>query len=181
MNDIFGTTPDRYSIAVHTPEDLTEKIMVFRADIGLADLTSEPHISISSSLHNPVDLDNLKTRIQNMATKQHLFRIHFNTPAFGGGGAWGGLSVTLTDDLQTLHDAVMQTIRGAITYSDDHSYHPHVTIFQSATPEESQKGPASGPQIDFGTGFDISSIELVGRLGPLRGGTRTIIESFPIG
>ena len=41
MNNIYGTTPDRYgfsrySIAVHTPDDLTKTIMTFRADIGLA-------------------------------------------------------------------------------------------------------------------------------------------------
>jgi|GEM_PF-5212313 len=108
------------------------------------------------------------------------FRVQFNTPAFGGGGdSWGGLSVTLTDELQHLHNAVMQTLRGAITFNGDGVHHPHVTIFQSATSRESQKGYEFGSQIDFGTGFDVASIELVGRLGPARGGTRTIIESFP--
>ena len=70
----------------------------------------------------------------------------------------------------------MDTIRNAISFKERDTYHPHVTIFQSATPQESQKGYKIGPQIDFGTGFDVASIELVGRLGQPRGGT--LIESF---
>lgn len=188
MLDLYGTTPDkygysRYSIAVHTPQELTDKVMNFRAEIGQADLTSEPHISISATLSELSDMDALKTCLQNLAQQQISFNAVFEQPAFRGYDQGGSLAVALTDDLVNLHQTVKNSTTEIIKANTkpNAQYRPHVTLYQTATPEESQKAIQLGTHYDFGDGFEISSIELVGRLGPPRGGSRTIIESFPFG
>ena len=50
-----------------------------------------------------------------------------------------------------------------------------------ATCEEAAKGNELGPKLDLGDGYDVTSVELIGRSGHPRGGTFEIIESFPLG
>ena len=47
----FDTPPDafgygRYSICIHAPSEIAAAVQTFRERIGMADFTTEPHISV---------------------------------------------------------------------------------------------------------------------------------------
>ena len=99
--DIYGNQTDdwgytRYSLAVHAPPVLAQEVMAFRAAIGLADLTSEPHVSISASLYQPTDLDDLKTRLARAARTSRPFEVPFADQPPHLGSHSGGLAVAAT-------------------------------------------------------------------------------------
>lgn len=186
--DVFGNQTDawgysRYSLAVHAPPDLHSRIMDFRAAIGLADLTSEPHVSISATMHQPVDMPTLQSHLRNMAQVAYPFRLLFSGAPEQRDGGLGWLPVQTTTELLQLRDQVMATTQGQIeaVVVPGRSYRPHVTLYQGASKDEATRANKILPTYDFGDGFDVASMELVGRVGPPRGGTREIITSFWLG
>ena len=56
-----------------------------------------------------------------------------------------------------------------------------VNGYRIATAEEAARSDELGPQLDLGDGYDVASVELIGRSGHPRGGTFEIIDSFPLG
>ena len=54
-----------------------------------------------------------------------------------------------------------------------------MTLYQSATPEEAAEASRLGPELDLGAGFTPPTLDLVGRLGRPRVGSRDILARFP--
>lgn len=180
QTDQWGYT--RYSLALHTPPDLHQTIMDFRAAIGLADLTSEPHISVSSTLYLPTDLDSLRISLRDAARQVSGFFAPYKGPPVDVGGGLGWIPVLVAPELEALRTSMLAVTDGqvqSVPPKSDRGYRPHITLYQDASEDEADRGRTAFEQFDFGSGFDISSIELVGRVGPPRGGSRQIIESYP--
>lgn len=185
--DIYGSQTDpwgftRYSLVVHTPADLTDDVMAFRKAIGLADLTSQPHVSISASLYQPTDLDEVKEEVALAAASNDRFRIQFESEPVAHKEATGWLVVTPTEQLLTLRETIQNAVGTLIQGGGDANrpYRPHVTLYQSAGADEAARAREVAETFNFGNGFEAASVELVGRVGPPRGGTREIIASYAL-
>lgn len=183
--DIYGSQTDRwgftrYSLAVHTPADLTDGVMAFRRAIGLADLTSQPHVSISASLYQPTDLDEVRRKVALAAGSSDRFRIQFESEPVAHKEATGWLVVVPTEPLLALREAIRNAVGELIRGGGNvnRPYRPHVTLYQSASAGEAARARQVAETFNFGEGFEASSVELVGRVGPPRGGTREIIASY---
>lgn len=186
--DLFGSQTDpwgftRYSLVVHTPTDLTDDVMAFRRAIGLADLTSRPHVSVCASLHQPADLEEVKEKVALAATSSDRFRIQFESEPVAHKEATGWLVVAPTEPLLTLRENIQNAVGELIQGGGDvnRPYRPHVTLYQSASAEEAARAREVAETFKFDDGFEAVSVELVGRVGPPRGGTREIIASFALG
>ena len=177
--DQFGYA--RYSVVVHAPAVLAGKVQRFRDAIGMADFKTEPHVSISSTLFNLKDLDALKNAIRRVAAAQVPLRFHFADPPFTSHGDAGFFEIKSTPGLLMLHQSVIEALIGVIESNtpSDRPYWPHMTLYQRATEQEAAHAADSGPALDLGDGFDALTLDLVGRVGPPREGTRNIIDTFP--
>lgn len=184
--DIYGQQTDpwgfsRYSVVVHMPEDLAQRVMDFRAAIGMTDLTSSPHISIVAALYGPTDLEELQARLRVVAAEHDPGRIEYENPSLLRKGKNGWLPVAATQWLMTLRDAVTVACQGVVQFGGDPKtpYRPHVTLYQSATEVEAATAGFLASQYEFAMGFPANTLDLVGRAGPPRGGSRTIIATYP--
>lgn len=183
--DIYGNQTDpwgftRYSLAVHASTSISDKVMGFRNAIGLADLSSEPHVSISAALFQPIDLEDVKRKVAQAASSAVRFRMQFESQALKHGTNCGGLAIVPTGALLALRDTMQDAVLGMIQSGGDpnRTYQPHMTLYQGADADETARARQVAGDFDFGDGFDVTSIELVGRVGPPRGGTRGIIASY---
>lgn len=184
-DSLFGNEPDRYgyarySIVVHAPTDIADNIQCFRQNIGMADFKTEPHVSISNTLFDLTDMDTLKGKIQALANATKPVLILFSEPPFISRSNIGFFEVQLTPELVQLRQSVVDDLDGIIKSksSPKGSYWPHMTLYQEANQEEASKAATMGLQLDLGNGFHAQTLDLVGRIGSPREGTRHIIERF---
>lgn len=187
MWDIYSEKTDRwgytrYSLVVHAPQELADKVMSFRDEIGMKDLTSEPHVSVTASLYLPIDLDHIEERVQETAALLRPFRLLFaDSPVYHREYS-GSLAVSPTAALLGLRTSIQQAIHGLIQQAEATSgeYRLHLTLYQGADEVVAAMARETCTYFDFGDGFDVASVELVGRVGPPRGGTRKVIKSFEL-
>ena len=66
-------------------------------------------------------------------------------------------------------------------YTPDTPYWPHTTLLLRGTAEEVRRAESAATDFEMPAEFEVSSIELIGRIGPDRGGEYHILESFPFG
>ena len=185
--DLFGWQTDawgvtRYSLVVHAPTALTDRIMAFRREIGLGDLTSEPHVSLLASMHQPADLEVLKDVVRMAALALGPVRFGFPPGEVTHRETGGSLPVQTTPDLLTFRQKLVEAVEGHIQLTNpDKPFSPHVTLYQMAGATEAEAARRIAPAHDFGDGFEAHRIDLVGRVGPPRGGTRKVIAEFDLG
>lgn|GEM_PF-6282031 len=185
--DLFGWQTDawgvtRYSLVIHAPADLTDRILAFRREIGLGDLTSEPHVSLIASMHQPMDLEVLKAAIRQTALALGPLRLDFPPGEVTHRETGGSLPIVRTPDLLTFRQALVEAVKGHIQLTNpEKPFSPHVTLYQMAGATEAEAARRIAPDHDFGDGFNAHRIDLVGRVGPPRGGTREVIAEFDLG
>lgn len=181
QTDDWGAT--RYSLATHLPSDLSDKVMRFRQAIGMADLTSEPHVSVVSPLFQPSDRATVISAAAAIARQTAPFQIEFGSTPPRIGETAGMLHVSPTGPLLTLRQTLSTDLAPLIQFggNPDKPYTPHVTLYQNASPGTAQRAEQAMKTAQFGQGFRATSVELVARVGPPRGGTRDILQSFQFG
>jgi len=126
-------------------------------------------------------MDGLKAVLGDVAAALAPLRILFADPSFTTHADAGFFEIESTPDLLTLRQRVVEVLIGVIesNASPDRSYWPHMTLYQRATEQEIARAVAIGPTLDLSDGFDALTLDLVGRVGPPREGTRHIIDTFP--
>ena len=84
--------------------------------------------------------------------------------------------------LMRLHDNVVAALDGIVKliYAPDGAYQPHTTVLLSGTPAEVERAKQLGPALKLDPKLEVKSIELIGRIGPNRGGEYRVIASFPL-
>lgn len=157
-------------------------VMAFRAAIGMSDLTTEPHVSLCASLFGPQDLDGLRAAIAQVAAATRPFDVTYDTGAPVTGDTAGMILVTPSEPLLSLRQALVEATHGLIRSAADPArpFRPHVTLYQDANPVEAEMARHLAADFDFGQGFPAVSLDLVGRVGPPREGTRRILDAFAL-
>jgi 2'-5' RNA ligase len=82
--------------------------------------------------------------------------------------------VALNQSLETAISPLAETEYGAV------EFRPHMTVFQDAAPEESEKGLRLAKGLRLGTGFYVETLEIMARTAPFRGGRWTSLASFEL-
>lgn len=184
-NDRYGYS--QYGVMLHAAPEQADKIKQFHRFIGMEDLATEPHTSVCAGLYDPTDMDELKARIRRVAGQHRPFRVVFEDDPFKAFESdevrFAVWEVVPTPELLAFREATVEALEGVIRSSAPagRPYRPHLTVYLFATAEEAAKGNELGPGLDLGDGYDVTSVELIGRSGHPRGGTFQIIESFPLG
>jgi 2'-5' RNA ligase len=176
-NDKFGYRI--YGVMAHLPEPQAGEVRKFHKLIGADDLATKPHCSIDN-FWGPDNLDDVKAAIASVAKVSPPFE----TEVEPGGtriGPWG-CALTLRSDpvLLRLHEAVKAALIPVTKriFMPDTQYWPHTTIVLDAKPEEFPKIEPNLPKIDMSGVMRFESIELIGRVGPSRGGEYHVLESW---
>ena len=111
----FDAPPDafgygRYSICIHAPSEIAAAVQAFRERIGMADFTTEPHISVVPGPGNLKDLDALKALVERVAAANAPPTARFKTPAFTSYEDGGSFAVEVTPDLVAVRDALIAAL-----------------------------------------------------------------------
>lgn len=180
MADQYGF--GRYSIVLHAPVAIAMEVQRFRAMIGMAHMTTEPHVSIVSGIVALTDRDELLNRLRKIATEQPAIRITFTEPLLelAGRGSVGG--VVPSSELVAMRAEISRRLPGIVSTSQplDHSWRPHLTIYQSDDSKVRVNAERLASTLNLEAGFDAASLDLVGRLGSPPGGTQEIIATIPL-
>ncbi len=178
-NDKFGFRI--YGVMAHLPERQAGQVRKFHRLIGADDLATKPHCSIDN-FWGPEDLDAVKAALADVASSHPPFEtsVDFDDPEIGD---WGcAYSLKHDDDHFALQAAVQQAmipltqrLRPA-----DQPYWPHTTMVLDAKPEERPLIEPNLSKVDMTGTTRFESIELIGRVGPSRGGEYQILSSFPL-
>ena len=96
---------------------------------------------------------------------------------------WGcAFSLNPVVELVSLHDSLVSALDPLTKriYSLDSPYWPHTTALLNAKPDEIPGMRPTLGKIDMTGTMKFESIELIGRVGPARGGEYQILESFKL-
>jgi 2'-5' RNA ligase len=178
-NDKFGYRI--YGVMAHLPERQAEQVRKFHRIVGAHDLATKPHCSIDN-FWGPPDLDAVKGALARVASSHAPFETEAD-PDDVRAGDWGcAFSLKPVSGLQRLHEAVKTALIPLTQriYPSDGAYWPHTTVLLDAKPEERPKIKPSLPKINMSGTMRFGSIELIGRVGPSRGGEYHILGSWPL-
>jgi 2'-5' RNA ligase len=178
-NDKFGYRI--YGVMAHLPEPQASEVRKFHRLIGADDLATRPHCSVDN-FWGPDDLDAVKAALANVAKVSPPFETEVD-PEGTNIGKWGcALGLRREPTLMRLHDAVVVAITPVTKriYTEDSPYRPHTTVVLNAKPEELPKIEPNLSKIDMSGAMRFESIELIGRVGPARGGEYHVLESWKL-
>jgi 2'-5' RNA ligase len=178
-NDKFGFRI--YGVMAHLPEPQVSQTRKFHTLIGADDLATKPHCSIDN-FWGPDDLDAIKTALGDVTAVHQPFEtsIDFDNLRVDSFGC--AYELKPDDD----HFALQAAVQAAIVpltkrlRPASEPYWPHTTMVLDVKPEERLLMEANLEKVDMTGVMRFESIELIGRVGPSRGGEYQILASFPL-
>ena len=181
-HDIYGIR--EYGVMLHANAKQRLALRRFHEATGLSDFATRAHVSVHN-FGEPTDLGEVMVRLSKLAVDTKPIRVRFAVegPSPWGSGAAGGSGVQEDQALLAFHRAVRQAL-DPVTKSlhpPGRKFWPHLTAYLATDPDEAKKAKRLLPRLDLGGGFVASSVELTGRRGPARGGSYTVLASFPFG
>ena len=178
-NDKFGYRI--YGVMAHLPEPQASEVRKFHRLVGADDLATKPHCSLDN-FWGPPDLDAVKEALARVAASHPPFETEVD-PADVRVRDWGcAFTLRPAPGLLRLHES-LKTALIPLTqriFTPDTPYWPHTTVLLDAKPEERPRIRPSLPEIDMSGVMRFTTIELIGRVGPSRGGEYHVLESWPL-
>ena len=178
-NDKFGFRI--YGVMAHLPEPQASEVRQFHRLIGADDLATKPHCSIDN-FWGPEDLDAVKAALADVASRHVPFEtaIDFNDLRSGD---WGyafslfrdGDHFALQADVEQALIPLTKRLRPT-----GQPYWPHTTLVLDVKPQEIPLVEQHLINLDLSGSMRFESIELIGRVGPSRGGEYRVLASFPL-
>lgn len=183
-NDRFGYSV--YTVVAHAERRQLELVQDVRKAINLTRATIPAHVTVRGTFHSIESLEEIRSLIKSTAVKQERARVQFSADGWkfieqDNGRHIGIMPCETTPDLLVLHKAFDAVIRPRSVNAYPDSYRAHMTLCQDCTDEQIAKAKELASTLDVGDGFDVTSVELMGRVGPAFGGSWEVIESFPVG
>ena len=179
-NDKFGFRI--YGVMAHLPEPQASEIRKFHNLVGAHDLATKPHCSLDN-FWGPDDLDAVKTAIAEVAGRHRPFENEVDLSDTRVAD-WGcAFTLGSVPEHMALHDDLVATLDPLTKriFSLDVPYWPHTTALLDAKPNEVPLMEPNLGKIDLTGKMRFETIELIGRVGPARGGEYHILESFRLG
>jgi 2'-5' RNA ligase len=180
-NDRFGYSV--YALVAHASPEQVRMVSEVREAVGQTRAVIPAHVTVRGTFYGIASLDEMRRLLRETAHDLEPTRVTFGLDGWtihpGDGDRHGCvMPCETTPALLALHrtfDAVIRP-RSRDAYGD--GYHAHLTLCQDCTREQAQQAVALIAGMDIGTGFDVDSVELMGRVGPAFGGRWTLIESL---
>lgn len=178
-NDKFGYRI--YGVMAHLPDEQAAAVRRFHHAIGADSLATRPHCSVHN-FYGPDDLDDVRRRLGEVATRHRPFTATIDLDRLN----WWGTAITYiiesAPQLMALHDDVVASLADAVQliYPADSPYHPHSTILLEGSEDEIERAREAVADLRLEPEFPVESFELIGRIGPSRGGEYRVLESFPL-
>lgn len=171
-----------YGVMLHASPRQNGVLRRFHAAVGISDFATRAHVSVEN-FGLPTDLGEVMRRLSEIAVFTRPIRIKLDPEGakpWGKGGA-GGYEVELTEPLSAFQAAVEKALSPITksTHAPGRKYWPHVTAYLATDKIESARARKLLPELDLGSGYIGRSVELSGRRGPARGGSYTVLASFP--
>ncbi|MBI4220640.1 MAG: 2'-5' RNA ligase family protein [Chloroflexi bacterium] len=186
MTDSTNLTNDRfgyscYALVFPAPPGIATKVAAIEEASGMTRPKIPAHITVKGTFHQIEDLNHVRTVARQIVSGTRRFRILFEGAEVEHGPAWAGLKVRVTPEMQDLHDALVSAFKPLATtvYRDD-PYGPHMTFFQEANKDGVAPAIAAIEKTDWGPGFEVTAVDLMGRRGPAYGGHWEPIERFQL-
>ena len=181
-NDSFGYSV--YAVVAFAPPELADPIDMLRRTIATKRASIPAHVTVKGTFCGIDSLDVVCEQIGAVAQTTAPVQIDFadpRNPTSGESRAVLWAEMRLTSDLLALNDALEQAIGPLSTnaYSDE-PYQPHLTFCQGCSSEQINHAMRLAAEIDFGTGFLATAIDLMGRIGPAYGGRWESAGRFPL-
>lgn len=183
-NDDFGYSA--YTVVAHADPEHVRKVNEVRAAIGLTRATIDAHVTVRGTFFAIESLTYLRDLLRKTATAQRSATVRFNTDGWTTYTAIDGRQTTLmhcdtTPDLLALNKAFDEVIRPRSKNAYSDTYRAHLTLCQDCTDEQTKQALALAAKLDIGTGFELTAVQLMGRVGVAFGGEWKLIESFTLG
>jgi 2'-5' RNA ligase len=127
------------------------------------------------------NVEEIQEAIHGICESVKPFRIELEAELESRGSNSSSLAipVKITQELVAVNQALESAISPlADTEFGSSDFHPHMTVFQDASPEESGKGMRLARGLRLGTGFYVETLEMMARTAPSRGGRWTSLASF---
>jgi len=178
-NDKFGYRI--YGVMAHLPEPQASEIRKFHKLVGADDLATRPHCSLDN-FWGPEDLDDVKAALARVASRHSPFETEVD-PADTRFAEWGcAFTLQSVPGHHALHDDLVRELDPLTKriFSVDTPYWPHTTALLDAKPHEVPLIEPSLGKIDMSGVMRFETFELIGRIGPARGGEYHILESFKL-
>ena len=171
-----------YGVMLHASARQNGALRKFHAVAGISDFATRAHVSVEN-FGEPTDLGEVMRRLSEIAVRTRPFRIKLDPEGakpWGKGGA-GGYEVELTEPLSAFQESVEKALSSVTKsiHAPGRKYHPHVTAYLATDEVGSARARKLLPELDLGSGYIARSVELSGRRGPARGGSYTVLASFP--
>lgn len=170
-----------YGIMAHLSADQQATVTSFHRAIGVLDLATRPHCSIHN-IYDPTDINLLRQRLSEAAAKSAPFTTEILLSEFHTWPSGASFGVKALPGLTKLRENVVAAVDGIVKliYPSGGAYKPHTTVLLSGTPSEVEKARQLSPALKLDPKLEVKSIELIGRIGPNRGGEYRVITSFPL-
>jgi 2'-5' RNA ligase len=178
-NDQFGYAC--YAVVIPASPEIVEKCQRIEQASGMTRAKAAAHITVKGTFHSIASLDSVKSIIRSITADTPPFQIYFEGAISRWGEDGGYLSVPVTSDMQTLHNALVAALTSlAIQAYRDDPYHAHMTYVQDTQADGLNRAKSVVVETDWGEGIPVAHIDLIGRIGQAYGGRWTLIESFSL-
>lgn len=182
-NDEFGYSV--YTLVALANANQVAKIDGVRTAIGLTRATIQAHVTVRGTFSTIESLDGLRDLLRQTASENHAVSVVFGADGWsyfnrGTGRNSGIMPCDTTPELLDLHSAFDRVIRPISTNQYPDNYRAHMTLCQDCSEDQIEQARVLAADLDIGAGFDIESVQLMGRVGPAFGGEWKMIDSFPL-
>jgi hypothetical protein len=179
-NDKFGYRI--YGVMAHLPLRQANQVRRFHRMIGALDLATEPHCSIDN-FWGPESLDDVRTALRRVAAAHHPVSTEIDFNDLGRGNWGAAYRLKSVPQLLSLHQAVVSALLPLTKriYDPASEWRPHTTVLLDPKPGEMDRVDQALTAIHLEPKLRFESIELIGRVGPSRGGDYVILDSFELG
>ncbi|MCH8818113.1 MAG: 2'-5' RNA ligase family protein [Chloroflexi bacterium] len=145
--------------------------------------TAPAHVTVKRLFAGFPNVGQVQEAIHAVAESTPPFRIEFD----GGPephdpcGSSLAVPVKTTPELIALNRSLESAISPLVEKEfGGIDFRPHMTVFQDASPEESERGIRLARGLRLGSGFQVEALELMARTAPFRGGRWQSLMSFDL-
>jgi 2'-5' RNA ligase len=177
QNDSFGFAC--YILVIPAPDRVRVKCDEIERAAGQTRAKIPAHVTVKGTMYGIESLQALRDAAREVVGAHHAFFLSFDRAEPHWSEDTGVLRLSVNPEIKALHHALVAGISplGRPAYRDD-PYRAHMTFVQNVTPEGLAIAREMVAASDFGAGFDVAHVDLMGREGPAWGGRWKLIERF---
>ena len=184
-NDEFGYAV--YSVWVYATADQIADIAELRHEISWtrnvlpAYIRAKAHVTVKALCSGIGSLELMASAVKSVASSSSPFEIQFqkHLAEWGDGNHTCAKPVEVSQELKSLNRKLESAVRPLTQKTfGGRNFKPHMTIYQDANQIEVRSGKELAKGLKLGRGFQVNTLELVGRVGPFATGQWKSLGSF---